>query len=1618
MSQKDEEPPDKSSIFMDYFETFRHDEWEASRLCADEMMRNIPGLSECFVLDQITLGDGQCFMTSVIQQLRRPDVNTFLTPKWQKYSRVMDPRAFKFQVRRFATTCQHPRVQNLRTDWANFTGLSFEDYWKVDHIMKKSTWADHVFIQLAAWCLELDIVIHQNIPSKPVTTMSGNLEDSDTPCNGPELHIGYLLNRHYQSLLPKKSSDVTSRPIEIKRNWKAESANKRKSAESNRTATAAKRARKFEEVETLDESKINVAVAKTTSKLSHCPVCKKSYKVLLQHIRKSEKCKRNISDYDYNALEEKSQKNRKDQKKASEEKCKKLDPEKFKENNRRKKAKQRLSNPGRSKEDNRLAKAKQRLSNPAKSREDTQVSVAKYRKKNPEKSKADTRAAVAKFRECNNEMDRLMNFRESTMYGPIFVCISCHIKCFISNVQLFNSDIIENDKFKQLGLTMKDCIEDVDLKSGVKTIYDGKVKKNRSKFICKTCLGYFKKGKIPPSSVKNSLELKDTDKDIKDQGLDLTELEGALIAKTIVFLKIFLLAKSRWTGLRDKIINVPISDQSVNNTLLKLPRTPAQAGLVGVKLKRKKEYKNAHKSQLINPEKLFRMLKKLQDSDNPDYRNIFSHEEYRSHCKIIDTSGYSLIYGEDELLEELETMDPKSSVVSDALLNESSCSSEESEDDVDSKKHSQKEKKGRRQEKGIEKHQFIYDEAVYMTDKYPEISVAPGEGETPLSILSHKNWDTRGFPHLHNADGSNGKDAERKIKLTEQRYFVQRICNKETRFAKSPAYLYSAVAYLEEKQINSNVNLAGVRGKKITTADGSTSFQLDDDYMVLENMKNTPRYWRKKKYEMLAKLDNFGPFHIFFTLSCADMRWPANFAAIMMERGYEVQFNCHKTDEDFNVEVEIREKGKDWKQLEEFLKENVEESRHELIRGNVVTATRYYHNRVKSFLRNIVLHRSSPLCVKYYTVKEEFQERGAAHTHGCFWLDTKRLEEVVNTGLHPMKGLTAAFRKLRYNEKLGKTEITSLVNFIDNFMTVCTHGNTVGKDVAEIAKEVNKHHHTKTCSKNGTGCRFHYPRPPAPHTIIMEPNKETDISWEDSRVIINKVMEVVDDDEYIEKIMKEFDKGNENEITFKENRIKRIKKVCEVAEVSYNDYIKALGMSKSGYKVVLARDLDELNINPFNKEWLRAWNGNMDIQPALDFFAVITYITDYYSKDDTGTMEVMKKIMENSEKKELQERMRQVANIFLTHRQMGEAEAVYKLIPSMTLSMSNVTCQFVQTCRKEERSIMWKKATEDQLNAGLKAMKLDKRDGLWFQQPDLWSKYLRRPAAVEELCFAQFARMYKGLAKEREVSEEDDCDNQNIEDVDDPESNPVDDDDNEKFHYIMTYRGSKEKELPSRIFLKESCIGEVSCMTKRNHPAALRFHRVKHDKDPKRFMLMELMLYYPLRNDVKEDQIEILYNEKYKDKRKVDLVKNQVMEYMEDIQEARYYVDQLQREMEVNLKEAAAVMLDPAGEQDNDDCEENGNDEHEDYQYCNPHDFTNNEDFNSERPAYRRVDIVDTKELKEKTRSLDENQREVLGIVIKYTKDIVKSRRSGTPPPKAPLVMVHVKHGEINRDYI
>ena len=119
----------------------------------------------------------------------------------------------------------------------------------------------------------------------------------------------------------------------------------------------------------------------------------------------------------------------------------------------------------------------------------------------------------------------------------------------------------------------------------------------------------------------------------------------------------------------------------------------------------------------------------------------------------------------------------------------------------------------------------------------------------------------------------------------------------------------------------------------------------------------------------------------------------------------------------------------------------------------------------------------------------------------------------------------------------------------------------------------------------------------------------------------------------------------------------------------------------------MKRDLDEIFINNYNPEWIEAWDGNIDLSICLYYFAVLTYITEYFCKTDSTMQELLKEAAKNIDSNKSQrERKFLLSNTFLTHRQMGEAEVIYKISPNLKMKYSNVTCVFLQTGKREERS--------------------------------------------------------------------------------------------------------------------------------------------------------------------------------------------------------------------------------------------------------------------------------------------------------------------------------------------
>ena len=331
----------------------------------------------------------------------------------------------------------------------------------------------------------------------------------------------------------------------------------------------------------------------STSSSSLCPVCKKPFKTVLQHVKLTKKCREKVTSKQMEALTEASKQRKKEKDKLNRKRKQIEDPNKVKEDAKRRKASER------------------------------EKMEEEERKEKERKQKASQRSRM----DPENESDRLKKFLEDTLFGAVFICLCCQQKHFQTNIQIFTPKVREGIK-----IPLKECIEKMKMTYG--SMSSPKLPQNaQDQFICKTCLGYMKKRKVPPTSAMNGLRLKQTDKQIEDEGLSLSELENSLIAPRIIFQKIFLLPKSRWSGMKDMQVNIPITSERINETLEKLPRTPQNAGLIGVKLKRKQEYKNNHKHQLINPQKLFLFIDKAKEMGNPYYKDVMTFETYRQLAK-------------------------------------------------------------------------------------------------------------------------------------------------------------------------------------------------------------------------------------------------------------------------------------------------------------------------------------------------------------------------------------------------------------------------------------------------------------------------------------------------------------------------------------------------------------------------------------------------------------------------------------------------------------------------------------------------------------------------------------------------------------------------------------------------------------------------------------------------------------------------------------------------------------------------------------------------------------------------------------------------------------------------
>ena len=228
---------------------------------------------------------------------------------------------------------------------------------------------------------------------------------------------------------------------------------------------------------------------------------------------------------------------------------------------------------------------------------------------------------------------RIAMFRQSVRYGAIFPCVCCHRVMFQQQVSKYSGKVkIEIEKHEGL---FESAIGRLDL---VRKVFD-------DYYICSTCKSYLcKKKEMPPMSHLNNLEVKHVGQKIGDYTLTkediensrLTDLEQSLIARSLIFMKIHKLPKSRMGCVKDRLIYVPINENDVLNNLDTVIRSPSEAGIlpVNVKVKRKLEYKHSYQEEYVSIPKIVATLRLLHKLKHPHYTFLTEEKinEYEKKC--------------------------------------------------------------------------------------------------------------------------------------------------------------------------------------------------------------------------------------------------------------------------------------------------------------------------------------------------------------------------------------------------------------------------------------------------------------------------------------------------------------------------------------------------------------------------------------------------------------------------------------------------------------------------------------------------------------------------------------------------------------------------------------------------------------------------------------------------------------------------------------------------------------------------------------------------------------------------------------------------------------------------
>ncbi|XP_048834537.1 uncharacterized protein LOC125709770 [Brienomyrus brachyistius] len=566
------------------------------------------------------------------------------------------------------------------------------------------------------------------------------------------------------------------------------------------------------------------------------------------------------------------------------------------------------------------------------------------------------------------------------------------------------------------------------------------------------------------------------------------------------------------------------------------------------------------------------------------------------------------------------------------------------------------------------------------------MSMAPAEGNNPVRLLTDESNEAKCFPVLF-PKGTGTFHERRKEKLTLCRYLNTRILNADGRFAKNLDYIFYGQYLSELQQVVSNVSIAVRKGYDSWDKCPVTSETLTDK-------------------DSLQRMFNFDEGYKFLRpIRGTPVFWQSvqkDLFAMVRQLGIPTWF-CSFSSADLRwtelMTAIFKQDGIDASSAELGWSE-----RCALLKNNPVTAARMFDYRFHCFLKDVIMSEAQPIGrIVDYFYRVEFQQRGSPHTHCLFWVEDA--------------------------PKVGKDDEDEISAFIDQYVT-CEMPDD-DDEMYEIVCSVQQHskRHSKTCKKKGKTCRFNFPRPPSNKTFVSScklGNGETDgqpLKKEVAEAIMKTVKDaVLNPDMNFDSVDSLFGTIGINQ---------------EIFEAAYSRITKKT-------TIVLKRRPCDVWLNQYNRDLLRCWNANMDIQFVVDAYSCIVYIISYISKAERE----MGLLLANAQKEATQqgnldakEALRQLGSVFLHNREVSAQESVYRLT-NMRLKEGSRKVQFIPTGQHVVKMSL-------PLNVIRKKAECENEDdqGIWMNS--ITDRYKARPKTEEftGMCLARFASEYRILSK-------------------------------------------------------------------------------------------------------------------------------------------------------------------------------------------------------------------------------------------------------------------------------